>query len=92
MPQAARKRAPDVVLGRYIAEGHGVVALAVTNPTGRFLTDVEVEVVFARGHSPGLRKRRRSWSYSQVPVPTGEDPGALLYGHVGIGGFSRGHI
>ena len=50
----AIKEAPAVVLGRYIEAVHGVVAVTVTNPTGRFLTDVEVEVVFEGDHVGGF--------------------------------------
>jgi hypothetical protein len=35
----------SVVQGKYISAGHGVVALTVRNPTGRFLPDVEVELI-----------------------------------------------
>jgi hypothetical protein len=51
--------------------GHGVVAVTVTNPTGRFLTDVEVEVVFAGDHIGGFEEAPELVKLPPEPRPYG---------------------
>lgn len=50
--ERARRAAPAVVASRLFEKGHGVVAVAVRNPSGRFLHNVRVEVSF---DNEGLR-------------------------------------
>jgi hypothetical protein len=77
------RAASAAVPGRYVSAGHGVVALTVRNPTGRFLADVEVEVRFEGDNVIGLdekppleelpspprpyRQRRPLWLSPAVP-------------------------
>ena len=85
------KRAPDVVLLGTSPRDTG--SLPWRSPTRRAGSSPMSKSRWSSrvAMSPGLRKRRRSWSYSQVPVPTGQRiPAAPLYGHVGIGGSFRG--
>ncbi|MDQ1446339.1 MAG: hypothetical protein QOF60_661 [Actinomycetota bacterium] len=44
--ERATDAGPDVVLDRYLRAGHGLVAVRVHNPTGRYLPKVRVEVHF----------------------------------------------
>ncbi len=70
--EAATNVAPDVALGRYINEGHGVVALTVANPTGRFLADVEVEVEFEGEHIGGFEEAPTLVELPATPRTYGE--------------------
>ncbi len=45
--QRSKKEGPAVVLDRYLQAGHGNVAVAVSNPSGRHLSNVRVTVRFS---------------------------------------------
>jgi hypothetical protein len=67
------------VRGRYVSAGHGVVALTVQNPTGRFLPDVEVEAHFEGDNLIGLDEKPPLEELPSPPRPYGQRrPGALL--------------
>ena len=70
--EAATKEAPAVVLGRYVDASHGVVAVTITNPTGRFLTDVEVQVLFEGEHVGGFEEAPELVELPPEPRPYGE--------------------
>jgi hypothetical protein len=65
--------------GRYVETGHGVVALTVQNPTGRFLTDVEIEAHFDGDNIIVLDEKPRLDDLPSPPRPYGQRrPSALL--------------
>ena len=74
------------VQGRYVRAGHGIVALTVHNPTGRFLPDVEVEAHFEGGGVIGLDERPPVEELPSPPRSYGQRrspfPAALRFDHL----------
>jgi hypothetical protein len=66
------RAAPEVVQGKYVSAGHGVVALTVHNPTGRFLPDVEVEAHFEGDTVTGLDQKPPLEVLPPPPRPYGQ--------------------
>lgn len=64
--------ASAAVRGRYVSAGHGIIALTVYNPTGRFLPDVEVEAHFEGDTVIGLGKKPRLEGLPSPPRPYGQ--------------------
>jgi hypothetical protein len=67
------------VQGRYVSAGHGVVALTVHNPTGRFLPDVEVEAYFEADNVVGLDKKPPLEELPSPPRPYGQRRAGSLH-------------
>ncbi len=83
------KAAAPVFLGRYFDGGHGVVAVSVRNPTGRFLSDVEVEVHFEGDHVGGFEEKPEMVELPRPPRPYGErKPAPSLLGPPALFGSS----
>jgi hypothetical protein len=60
------------VQGSYVSAGHGVVALTVHNPTGRFLPDIEVEAHFEVDNVVGLDEKPPLEELPSPPRPYGQ--------------------
>jgi hypothetical protein len=66
------RTASAAVRGKYVNAGHGVVALTVHNPTGRFLPDVEVEAYFEGDNLIGLDEEPPLEELPSPPRPYGQ--------------------
>ncbi len=70
--QDRARAALATVRSRYVSAGHGVIALTVHNPTGRFLPDVEVEAHFEGDNVIGLDEKPPLEELPSSPRPYGQ--------------------
>ncbi len=68
------------VRGSFVGAGHGIVALTVHNPTGRFLPDVEIEAHFEGDNVVGLDEKPPRQELPSPPRPYGKRRPLLLLG------------
>jgi hypothetical protein len=70
--ERAMADAPAVLAARYMDARHGLVAVEVHNPTGRYLPKVEVEVHFEWEPLTTWRRRHDGGSMAPFPRPYGQ--------------------